>query len=122
MSIIVTTKQEASPSRPTWWCARFDGRWDISGASFSGHGQGHLLLLMFSQGSLYCLRMDVCTDTKQKTFLSVELAFAFDSTQQLNKNNENSSNNNTKMPNFLNNCFLNNVMIERVVSAPKQWL
>jgi len=79
MSVIVRTEQEDSPSGPTWWCAGFDGRLDIRGASFGRHGQCHLLFLMFSQGSLYGLTMDICTDRNQNTLYVGNGSFGSDS-------------------------------------------
>lgn len=59
--------QDIPRSFPAWRCAGFNGRWHVSGAPLGRHGEGHLLLLVFGQGSLHRLCMDVCKD-KQKEF------------------------------------------------------
>lgn len=63
----VLTRQDDCHSCRTWRCTGINRRLDISGATLGGHGQCHLLLLVFSQGSLYCLSMDICTDREQYT-------------------------------------------------------
>lgn len=53
-------------SFPAWRCAGFNRRRHVSGATLGRHGEGHLLLLVFGQGSLHRLCMDVCKNKTKK--------------------------------------------------------
>lgn len=56
---------------PAWRCAGFNWRWHVCGATLGRHGEGHLLLFVFGQGSLHCFCMDVCKDKKRNQYTLV---------------------------------------------------
>lgn len=56
--------EDTPRSLPAWRGAGLNRRWRVSGATLGGHGEGHLLLLVFGQSSLHRLGVDVCKDQK----------------------------------------------------------